>query len=51
MDCIDMQGFVKGLALEYNVLPSVEKEKVNFDEISTQVKSLCNDKAITLGIW
>jgi hypothetical protein len=45
MDCIDMQGFVKGLSLAYNVLPSREKEMVIFDDISTQVKSLCIDNA------
>jgi hypothetical protein len=43
MDCIDMQSFVKGLSLAYNVLPSSEKEMVNFNDISAQVTSLCND--------
>ena len=43
MDCVDMQGFVRGLTIAYDVLPDKEKEKVNFDQLAAQVNIICND--------
>ena len=44
MDCVDMQGFAKGLTVAYDVLPDKEKEKVNFDQLAAQVDVICNDR-------
>ena len=44
MDCVDMQGFVRGLTIAYDVLPDKEKEKVNFDQLAAQVDVICNDR-------
>ena len=44
MDCVDMQGFVRGLTIAYDVLPDKEKEKVSFDQLAAQVDVICNDR-------
>ncbi len=44
MDCVDMQGFVRGLTVAYGVLPDKEREKVNFDQLAAQVDVICNDR-------
>jgi hypothetical protein len=44
MDCADMQGFVRGLTIAYDVLPDKEKEKVNFDQLAAQVDVICDDR-------
>ncbi len=44
MDCIDMQGFVKGLTKAYDVVQAKEKEKVKRGEIAHQVDVIYNDK-------
>ncbi len=44
MDYVDMQGFVRGLTIAYDVLPDKEKEKVSFDQLAAQIDVICNDR-------